>query len=280
MRDVAIIGAGELGGALAHALARRSIAREIRLLDPAGRIAEGKALDISQAAPIEHFSTIVAGSADVSRAAAADVVVVADRVGAPEWKRDEAPMLFKSILAVAPRAVVVCAGAGDRDLVELGVAEQGLGRTRLFGSAAEAFTAAARAIAALEANASPRDVVLATLGVPPSAFVIPWDGATIAGFPATAVLDEAARRRVHARLRSLWPPGAYALAEAAAKTVAAIFERSRQRVTAFVAPAADDRARMRTAALPVVVGPGGIERVVLPPLTGHDRVSLDNAIML
>src|SRR5213593_3981656 len=53
MRDVAIIGAGEVGGTLAHALARSNIARVIRLIDDVGRVAEGKALDIAQAASIE-----------------------------------------------------------------------------------------------------------------------------------------------------------------------------------------------------------------------------------
>ena len=50
MREVAIVGAGELGGLTAHALARRNAAGLIRLIDDAGRVAEGKALDISQAA--------------------------------------------------------------------------------------------------------------------------------------------------------------------------------------------------------------------------------------
>ena len=36
----------------------------------------------------------------------------------------------------------------------------------------------------------------------------------------------------------------------------------------------------RTVALPVVLGPAGIERVELPTLSVHDRVALDNALML
>ena len=65
MRDIAIIGAGELGGATAHALARRDVATTIRLVDDRGRVAEGKALDIMQAAPIEGFATGVSGSTDL-----------------------------------------------------------------------------------------------------------------------------------------------------------------------------------------------------------------------
>ena len=62
MQEVAIVGAGELGGALAHVLARREAARTIRLIDDQGRVAEGKALDIAQAAPVEGFATQLSGS--------------------------------------------------------------------------------------------------------------------------------------------------------------------------------------------------------------------------
>src|SRR5436189_53970 len=68
MRTVAIIGAGELGGATAHALARSNLVRSITLIDDARRVAAGKALDIAQAAPVEGFATQLSGATDVSLA--------------------------------------------------------------------------------------------------------------------------------------------------------------------------------------------------------------------
>src|SRR2546425_1164481 len=53
MHSVAIVGAGELGGTIAHALARRDGVGAITLVDETGRVAAGKALDIAQAAPVE-----------------------------------------------------------------------------------------------------------------------------------------------------------------------------------------------------------------------------------
>src|SRR5690242_10326626 len=97
MQEVAIIGAGELGGEIAHALARRDVAARVRLLDPTGEVAAGKALDILQAAPIASFATGVSGSADVTRAIAADAIVVADRAGTPDWTIDETLLLLKQI---------------------------------------------------------------------------------------------------------------------------------------------------------------------------------------
>ena len=62
--------AAKLGGLLAHVLARRNVAPEICLIDDNGRAAEGKALDISQAAPVEGFASNVSGSADLITIAA------------------------------------------------------------------------------------------------------------------------------------------------------------------------------------------------------------------
>src|SRR5258708_3560224 len=68
MQRVAIIGAGELGGATAHALARSHLVRSITLIDETRRVAAGKALDIAQAAPVEGFATQLSGAMDVSMA--------------------------------------------------------------------------------------------------------------------------------------------------------------------------------------------------------------------
>jgi len=62
MQSVAIFGAGELGGQVAHLLARRDVARAIVLLDDAGTVAAGKALDIAQAvlflaSPLAEYMT-------------------------------------------------------------------------------------------------------------------------------------------------------------------------------------------------------------------------------
>ena len=100
------------GGSLAHVLARREIVRRIQLIDPAGQVAAGKALDIMQAGPIEGFSTPVAGSTDIMRAAAGALVVVADRVQ-PQAGRTTCCML-RQISQIAARAAWSVRRAGRR----------------------------------------------------------------------------------------------------------------------------------------------------------------------
>lgn len=280
MIDVAIVGAGELGGLIASLVASRDIARTVHLVDDAGQVAAGKALDIMQAGSITSCATQVTGGTDVTMTAGAAVTVLADRAAGGEWQTEEGLLLLKRLAFGANGRLVLCAGAGQRELVERGVREAGFSRMRLFGTAPEALASALRAMVALEAHGSPRDVALTVLGVPPKHVVIPWGDATIGGISATRVLDEPARRRLAALAGPLWPPGPQALATAAAKALTAVLGGSRQRVSAFVAPDDSQGRRARAAALPVRLDAGGISRVELPPLSSRDQVDLDNAMTL
>src|SRR4029453_7635745 len=150
MQDVAIVGAGGLGGNLAHVRAERDTVRSIRLIDSAGSVAAGKALDIRQASPIEQFATDVSGVTDISYAAGSTVIVVADRAGQGEWQGEEAMLLLKQLSQLGRSAIVLCAGASQRELVERGVREHRYSSQRLFGSAPEALAPALRALIGLQ----------------------------------------------------------------------------------------------------------------------------------
>jgi malate dehydrogenase len=278
MIDVAIIGAGELGGSIAHVLARRGIVRRIQLVDPAGQIAAGKALDIMQAGPIEGFTTPVLGSTDLSRVAGAGVVVIADPAK-PQAGADDLTVL-RQLQQLATRAVILCAGTDGRTLVERGARDLHFTRERLVGSAPQALAACVRALVALQTNGSVRDVALTVFGVPPANTVIDWEDVTIGGRAVTRVLDEPALRRLSAQLAPLWPPGPHVLAHAAADAVAAICGVTRQAISCFVAP--DDTAgrRTRSVALPVRLGRSGVTSVDHATLSVAAHIALDNAMLL
>ena len=280
MQAVAIFGAGELGGAVAHLLARRDVARAIVLVDDAGTVAAGKALDIAQAAPIEGFATRLAGSTDVASAFGSEVIVLAETAKSGEWQGDAAQQLLRQVAAGAPNAIVICAGASHRDVVERGVRDLAISPDRLIGTAPEALAGAARAIVALAVNGSPKDVALSVLGVPPTHIVVPWEDATIAGVAVTRSIDEPTRRRVGTTIAALWPPGPHALAAAAVKAIESIAGRGRQVVSCFVGPDTKTGTRRRAAALPVRLGATGIVDVLTPSLSVVERVALDNAMQV
>ena len=209
MSTIAILGAGELGGATAHALAARGSVSRVLLIDLNGQVAAGKALDIQQAGAIAAFATRLEGATDPTRVAGCSVCVVADRAGQPpsEWRRDDGLEIVARFVRDAGAAPVVFAGSGQESLMRALATEAGVQRRRLIGSAPEALAAAVRAMVAIEAGCSVTEVSLSVLGRAPRGIVVPWVEASVAGYALEKVLTQAQLARVEARLPRLWPPG-------------------------------------------------------------------------
>src|SRR5262245_4840808 len=123
MSTVAIIGAGPLGGALAHGLAARSRIAEVRLIDPEARVAEGKALDIQQSSPVEQFSSRVTSATTLAAAAGADAIVFADLLAGGEISGESGLAVLRQIARLETTAPLVFAGAAQRELMARRIGE-------------------------------------------------------------------------------------------------------------------------------------------------------------
>ncbi len=280
MSTVAVIGAGEIGGATARALASRDRVRRVVLIDAAVHVAAGKALDIQQSGAVEGFHTKVTATADLSAAALADVCVVADRTGArsEEWRGEEGLAMLRRLLQYASRAPIVCAGPGSADLILAGVRELDVQRERLFGSAPEALASATRAMVALDRRCSPGEVSLAVLGAPPAGFVVPWSDVAVAGFALERLLNQADLARLEARCRQLWPPGPQTLGIAAAQTAEAAILSARRFVSVFMYLDGEFGVRRQVAAFPAFLTPSGIQDRHMPSLNTRERVQLQSVL--
>jgi malate dehydrogenase len=277
---VCIIGAGELGGAVAHALARGERVARVLLIDSSGTIGAGKALDIQQSGAVEGFHTQLAGTDDLTRATACSVCVIADRAGSPsaEWQGDEGLALLARLAGYIGRAPIVFAGASQSSLLTAAARELGIRRDRLIGSAPDAFASAVTAIVAMEARCSPTEVKVAVLGAPPSSFVIPWSDASIGGYALERVLTQVQLTRLDARVARLWPPGPYALGQAAAGVVEALVTSSRRAFNVWSVLSGEFGVRGRAGALPALLAPSGIVHVRVPTLNTRERVQLETAL--
>jgi malate dehydrogenase len=279
MTTVAIIGAGELGGAVAHALASRDRVATLRLIDAAAAAAAGKALDIQQMGAIDGFHTRLDGTADESRATGCGVCVIADRFGktSGEWQGDEGLAMLTRLAPYLGDAPVVFAGASQADLLLAAARDVRLPRRRLIGSAAEAFASAVCAVVAIEARCSPRDVAVTVLGAPGS-FVVPWTEASIGGYALDRVLTPVQLTRIEARAARLWPPGAYTLGMAAARIVEAVVEASRDSHSVLTVLAGEFDVKDRVGALPVLLASHGIAHRRVPTLSTKERVLLETGL--
>lgn len=274
-----ILGAGDIGGAAARHMAAIDVVSRIILVDDLANVAAGKALDIAQSAPVDRYHTTMAGTADVAAVVGAAVIVIADRAAQPsaEWKDEDGLALVKRVAGLNQLAPIICAGTAQARLIERGVNELGVSRSRLFGSAPEALRSAIAAIVALEAGAAPSDISLSVLGKPQQ-IIVPWDEAAIAGRTATQVLTAAQLARLDARIARLWPTGAYALAGAATRIVRSALTRTPRVHAALVAVTRDEGVPGRSAMMPITLQPSGIASLVVPALSARDRVRYETAL--
>jgi malate dehydrogenase len=280
MSRVVILGAGEIGGALAYTLGRHARVDEVRLVDAEAGVAAGKALDIRQAGPIEKFDTRVTAAGDVAEVVGATVVVIADRAGAGEWADEDGVALLDRIAPLAPHTAIVCAGARQASLIERAV-RQGITRRRaIVGSAAEAMASAVRAMVALEVDGSPEEVRLAVSGGPPAGFVVGWSEATVGGANISRVLDPPVLARLDARVARLWPPGPQALASAAARFVESIVVGAPHQLCGFVALDGEFGTRRGVSTLPLRLGRRGIDTIGPLALSAHERTRVENGLTL
>ena len=278
MAVVAIIGAGPLGGALARALAERGRVDEVRLIDAEGRIAEGKALDIQQSAPVDQFNTRLTAAPGYAAAAGADAIVFADPIAGGEIAADAGLAILRHVARLDGEAPLLFAGGQQRDLMRLALIELHVKRHRVVGSAPLALESSVRALTAALLDASPADLSIGIAGVPPRDAVIGWDAATAFHRPIAGVLPAHQMAALSSRLTALWPPPVYTLAAAAARVAEALVRGSRRRYTCFAAVDAADVGRNVIAAVPVEIRKGGIARTLAPALSRHELTAFENGL--
>jgi malate dehydrogenase len=280
MPTVCIIGAGDIAGAAAHALARGERVSRVLLIDADAKVAAGKALDIQQSGAVDFFHVRLDGSDDMSRAAGCAACLVADRFGRPssEWQGEDGLAMVTRLASYAGDAPIVFAGASQAELLNAAARESHIARARLAGSSPEALVAALRAMVAMEARCSPSEVNLTVLGTPPAGFVVPWSEASVGGYGLERVLSQVQLARIEARAARLWPPGPFALGLAAARVTEALVGDSRRAFSVLMILGGEFGIRGRVGAMPVNLSPAGIANTRVPTLNPRERVRLETAL--
>ena len=115
-KKIALIGAGNIGGTLAHLIGLKELG-DVVMFDVFGGVAAGKALDIMQSSPVDGFDSAMSGGSDYAAIAGADVVIVtAGFPRQPGMSRDDLltknagvmGQVAEGIKQYAPDAFVIC----------------------------------------------------------------------------------------------------------------------------------------------------------------------------
>jgi len=169
---IALIGAGNIGGTLAHLAAIKELG-DVTLFDIADGIPQGKALDLAQSGPVEGFDSNVNGSNDYSSLSGSYVVIVTAGVARkPGMSRDDLveintkvmKQVGKGIKENCPKAFIICITNPLDAMVGVLQRASGLPTNMVVGMAGVLDSARFRHFLAEEFNVSVSDVTAFVLG--------------------------------------------------------------------------------------------------------------------
>jgi malate dehydrogenase len=188
---IALIGAGNIGGTLAHLAAVKELG-DVVLFDIADGLPQGKALDIAESGPSEGFDVAMSGTSDYADIAGADVCIVTAGVARkPGMSRDDLlginlkvmKSVGEGIAKHAPNAFVICI-TNPLDAMVWALREfSGLPHEKVCGMAGVLDSARFRHFLAEEFNVSMRDVTAFVLGGHGDTMVPLTRYSTVAGIP-------------------------------------------------------------------------------------------------
>ena len=117
MTKISLIGAGQIGGTLAHLIGTKELVNEVVLFDVASGIAKGKALDIAQSSSVDGFNVRFSGTDNYEDIKDSDVIIITAGVPRkPGMSRDDLlginlkiiKQVAEGIKVNAPNAFVIC----------------------------------------------------------------------------------------------------------------------------------------------------------------------------
>ena len=197
---VSVIGAGNVGATCADVLAQKDIIKEIVLLDIKDGVAEGKALDIWETAPINYYSSKTIGvTNNYGATAGSDVVVITSgRPRSPGMSRDDlistnaaiVKSVTENVIKHSPEAIIVVVANPLDVMTYTAYLTAGIDSSRVFGMAGILDTARYRAFLADALNVSPKDIQAVLMGGHGDTMVPLPRYTTVSGIPVTELIDK------------------------------------------------------------------------------------------
>ena len=297
---ISLIGAGNIGGTLAVLASLKELG-DITLFDIAEGLPQGKALDIAQSSPIERFNATVTGANDYASLADSDVVIVTAGVARkPGMSRDDLIGINTKVMnevgagikSHCPDAFVICITNPLDVMVGVLQKASGLPAAKVVGMAGVLDSARFRLFLAEEFNVSVEDVTAFVLGGHGDTMVPLVRYSAVAGIPVPDLIkmgwssddriaDIVQRTRDGgAEIVGLLKTGSAFYAPASsAIDMADAFLKDKKRLlpcAAYVDGAYGLNGLY--VGVPVIIGAGGVERIVEIDLNAEERAMLDNSV--
>jgi malate dehydrogenase len=292
---ITVVGAGNVGATCADVLAHKDAASEVILLDIVEGIAEGKALDIWQSAPIDRFNTKTIGvTNDYEATAKSDVVVITSGLPRkPGMSRDDliqtnagiVKSVTENIIKYSPNTIIIIVSNPLDVMTYQAYLTSKLPRTKVMGMAGVLDTGRYRAFISDELDVSPKDIQAVLLGGHGDTMVPLPRYTTVCGIPLTELLTDEKIEAIVERTKfgggelvklmgiSAW----YAPGSAAARMAEAVTRNEKRVLPCCVKLEGEYGLKDIFVGVPVVLGKHGIEQIIELKLTETELELLHNS---
>ncbi len=296
-KKVTVVGAGFVGSTCAHWIAAKQLA-DVVLIDIFEGVAKGKALDLSQAGPVEGFDVSITGSSDYADSANSDVVILTS--GAPRKpgmtredlvavNADITAQNIEAIKATSPNAFVIVVSNPMDTMTTLAHKISGFPKERVMGQGGVLDAARYRTFIARELGCSVEDVHAMLMGGHGDEMVPLPRFTTVSGIPVTEFISPERLQEIVDRTKQ----GGAEIVKLLEKG-SAYYAPSAATVAMVESILLDKKRVMPVAALcegeygvngiyfgvPVVLGAGGIEKIIELPLTAEEQENVNRSSAL
>ena len=296
---IALIGAGNIGGTLAHLIGLKELG-DVVMFDVFPGVAAGKALDIMQSGPVDGFDSNMSGTKDYAQIAGSDVVIVtAGFPRMPGMSRDD--LIGKNAGVIAevaegikthcPDAFVICITNPLDAMVWVMKEKSGLPANKVVGMAGVLDSSRFQLFLAQEFNVSVQDVTAFVLGGHGDTMVPLPRYSTVAGIPVPDLikmgwttqekLDAIIARTANGGgeiVKLLERGSAFYAPAASAISMAEAYLKDKKRVLPCAALLTGQYGITDLyVGVPVVIGAGGVERIVEINLNETEQAAFDKS---
>jgi len=290
-KKVTVVGAGNVGATAAQRLAEKELC-DVVLVDIIEGVPQGKALDLTEAAPIEKHDAHLTGTNGYELSKGSDIIIITAGIPRkPGMSRDDListnagimKNVTEQIAALSPDAILIIVSNPLDAMCQVAFDISGFPKQRVIGMAGVLDSARFRAFISMELNVSVENTHAFVLGGHGDTMVPLPRYSTVAGIPITELLpkdriDAMVERTANggAEIVSLLKTGSayYAPASAAVEMSESILKDKKKILPCAAYLEGEYGINDLFIGVPVKLGATGIEEIIQIELTEQEKVAL------
>ena len=293
-KKITVIGAGNVGATAAQRLAEKELC-DVVLIDIIEGVPQGKALDLTEAAPVEKHDANLIGANDYDASAGSDIVIITAGIPRkPGMSRDDlistnagiVKNVTQQVAALSPDAILIIVSNPLDAMCHVAREVSGFPKERVIGMAGVLDSARLRAFISMELNVSVENTHAFVLGGHGDTMVPLPRYSTVAGIPITELMPQERiealvdrTRNGGAEIVSLLKTGSayYAPASAAVEMAESIIKDKKKILPCAVYLQGEYGLNDLFIGVPVKLGAGGVEEIIEINLTAEEKSALQNS---